>query len=65
MTAKTITRERGVVGILALLSVVTGAAVAYLAERFTVQKLEALQTCAGVLLIGGFALAGSGLPVVL
>jgi hypothetical protein len=52
-----------VVGILASLSVVTGGAMAYLAERFPTQKIEALQTCAGVLLIGGFALIGSGLPV--
>jgi hypothetical protein len=53
-----------VVGILASLSVVTGATLAYLAERFPSEKIEALQTCAGVLLIGGFALIGSGLPVI-
>jgi hypothetical protein len=54
-----------VVGLLALLSVVTGAAVAYLADRFPARQIETLQTCAGILLIGGFALAGSGLPIVL
>lgn len=57
-------RESGVVGILGLLSVVAGAAVACLAERFPA-RIEALQTSAGVLLIGGFALAGTGLPVIL
>jgi hypothetical protein len=60
---KAITRENGVIGILASLSVVMGAAVAYFAERFPA-RIEALQTGAGVLLIGGFALAGSGLPII-
>ena len=52
------------IGILALLSVVTGAAVAYIAERFP-NHVEALQAGAGILLIGGFALVGSEIPVIL
>lgn len=52
------------VGVLGLLSVATGTAVAYLAERFPAQ-IEALETGAGVLLIGGFALASSALPIIL
>jgi hypothetical protein len=61
-----------IIGIAALLSVMTGTALAYLADHFPVQKIaisaqkvEALQVIAGVLLIGGFALIGSGLPPVL
>jgi hypothetical protein len=54
-----------VIGILALLSVVTGATLAYLADRFPAQRIEAVETLAGVLLIAGFALIGSGLPPVL
>jgi len=49
---------------LGVLSVVTGAAVAYFAERFPA-RVEALETGAGFLLIGGFALTGCALPVVL
>lgn len=45
-----------------LVSVVLGAAIAYFADRFPAYT-EALETGAGVLLIGGFALLGSGLPV--
>jgi|GEM_PF-1840208 len=56
-------RENAVVGILGLLSVMTGAAVAYFAERFPAH-LEALETGAGALLIGGLALASSGLPII-
>jgi hypothetical protein len=41
-----------------------GGAVAYLAERFPTQ-IEALQTGAGVLLIGGVALTTAGLPILL
>jgi hypothetical protein len=51
-----------VVAVLGFVSVVAGAAVAYLAERFPTQ-IEALETGAGVLLLGGFALAGSALPI--
>jgi len=53
-----------VVGILGLLSVLTGAAVAYLAKRFPAH-IEALETGAGALLIGGLALASCGLPVII
>lgn len=49
---------------LSLLSVIAGAASAYFAERFPVH-VEALETGAGVLLIGGLALLGSALPAVL
>jgi hypothetical protein len=52
------------VGALGLLGVVLGAVVAALAERFP-GHVEALETAAGILLIGGFALTGSALPVVL
>jgi hypothetical protein len=52
------------IGLLGLLSVVAGTVAACVAERFPA-RIEALQTAAGVLLIGGFALAGSGLPVIL
>jgi hypothetical protein len=57
-------RENAVVGILGLLSVVTGAVIACLAKRFPAH-VEALETCAGTLLLGGLALASSGLPVIL
>lgn len=56
------------IGLLGLLSVVAGTVAAYMAERFPARvpiQVEAVQTTAGVLLIGGFALAGAGLPVVL
>ena len=52
------------VGILGLLSVMTGAVVAYLATRFPAH-VEALETGAGALLLGGLALASCGLPVIL
>ena len=51
-------------GALSLLSVMAGAATAYFAERFPV-KAAALETGAGVLLLGGLALLGSALPVIL
>jgi hypothetical protein len=57
-------RENTVVGILGLLSVLTGAAVAYLAKRFPAH-VEALETGAGALLIGGLALASCALPVII
>jgi len=57
-------RESAVIGILGLLSVMTGAVVAYLAKRFPAH-IEALETGAGALLLGGLALASSGLPVIL
>jgi hypothetical protein len=57
-------REKAVVGILGLLSVMIGAVVAYSAERFPAH-IEALETGAGALLLGGLALASCGLPVIL
>jgi hypothetical protein len=57
-------RENAVVGILGLLSVMTGAVVAYLAKRFPAH-IEALETGAGALLLCGLALASCGLPVIL
>ena len=57
-------RESAVVGILGLLSVMTGAVVAYVAKRFP-DHIEALETGAGALLLGGLALASCGLPVIL
>jgi hypothetical protein len=47
-----------------LMSVVLGAAIAYLADRFPAHS-ETLETSAGALLIGGFALLGSALPTML
>lgn len=49
---------------ISVISVVLGASVAYAAQRFPAH-VEALETSAGVLLIGGLALLGSGLPAVL
>jgi hypothetical protein len=57
-------RENAVVGILGLLSVMSGAVVAYFARRFPTH-IEALETGAGALLLGGLALASCGLPVIL
>jgi hypothetical protein len=57
-------RENAVVGILGLLSVMTGAVVAYLAKRFP-GHIEALETGAGALLLGGLALASCALPVII
>ena len=56
--------ETAVVGILGLLSVVTGAVIACLANRFPAH-IEAIETGAGALLLGGLALASCGLPVIL
>jgi hypothetical protein len=53
-----------VVGILGLLSFMTGAVVAYLAKRFPAH-IEALETGAGALLLGGLALASCGLPIII
>jgi hypothetical protein len=57
-------RESAVIGILSLLSVMSGTAIAYLAKRFP-GHIEILETGAGALLLGGLALASSGLPVIL
>ncbi len=51
-------------GVASFISVVLGAAAAAVAERFPAY-VETIETGAGVLLIGGIALAGSFLPVVL
>ena len=57
-------RESAVIGILSLLSVMSGTAIAYLAKRFPTH-IELLETGAGALLLGGVALASCGLPVIL
>ena len=49
---------------ISVISVVLGANVAYFAQRFPAH-VELLEASAGVLLIGGLAFLGSGLPVVL
>ena len=59
-----ILRESSMVAAISLISVVLGAAVAYVADRFPTH-IETLEMSAGALLIGGFALLGSSLPVVL
>ncbi len=45
-------------GALSVASVVAGSALSLSAQRF-VARTELLETCAGVLLIGGFGLLGS------
>ena len=52
------------VGALGIIGVIFGAVVAYVSERFPAHT-EALETGAGVLLIGGLALTGYALPVFL
>jgi hypothetical protein len=59
-----ISRETRMIGALSLLSVIAGAAVTYYADRFPAY-VEALETSAGALLIGGLVLIGSGLPAIL
>ena len=56
-------RESAVIGILGLLSVMSGTAIAYLAKRFPAH-IELLESGAGALLLGGFALASCALPVI-
>ena len=51
-------------GMLDAVSLVFGALIATLAERFP-GHTEALETCAGALLIGGLVLAGAALPAML
>jgi len=51
-------------GIVSLIKVTFGAVTAYVAERVRA-RAEMIETCAGFLLIGGFALIGSALPIVL
>jgi hypothetical protein len=48
------------IGVAGLLSVVVGAIVAYVADRHPAY-IEALETAAGVLVLGGFAVAGYAL----
>jgi putative Mn2+ efflux pump MntP len=57
-------REAVMIGIVSLISVTAGAVAAYFAERLP-QRAEAIETGAGFLLIGGFALLGSALPIIL
>ena len=51
-------------GAMSLISVLVGGGVAYVADRFPAH-VEALETSAGALLIGGLALLGSALPTIL
>jgi hypothetical protein len=51
-------------GIVSLIRMRFGAAAAYVAERLPA-RADMIETCAGFLLIGGFALIGSALPIVL
>ncbi len=48
------------IGVVGLFSVVIGAIVAYASERYPTY-IEALETVAGILVLGGFALAGYAL----
>jgi hypothetical protein len=56
--------RQSMLGIVSLVSIVFGTAAASLAERCG-KHVEAIETGAGVLLLGGFALIGSALPVML
>jgi hypothetical protein len=51
-------------GIAGLLGVVAGGVLAYLAERLPTQT-ELLETAAGILVLGGFALAGYAMPPII
>ena len=51
-------------GIAGLLGVMAGGVIAYFAERLPAQ-IEVLETIAGVLVIGGFALTCLTLPAIL
>jgi len=51
-------------GLIGLASFIGGAAMATLSDRLS-GHVEALETGAGFLLIGGLALLGCGLPVIL
>jgi hypothetical protein len=50
-----------VVGVMSVLSVGLGTALAELAERFPA-RIELFETIGGILLIGGFAAIGCALP---
>jgi hypothetical protein len=57
-------QEIAMVSLVGLLSVTGGGVVAYAAERFPVH-VETIETAAGVLLLGGFALIGCALPAMI
>jgi hypothetical protein len=48
------------IGFIGLFSVVTGAVAAYASDRYPSRR-EALETAAGILVIGGFSVAGYAL----
>jgi hypothetical protein len=50
--------------VMSFIGIVGGSAAAYFAHRFPAH-MEAIETGAGVLLIGGLMLLGAGLPAVL
>ncbi len=52
------------VAAMSLIGTLSGAAAAFLANRLP-RNRETIETCAGFLLIGGLALLGAALPVVL
>ena len=52
------------IGATGLVSVIAGAVVAYFADRFPI-RAETIETGAGILLIGGFALVGCMLPMMI
>lgn len=52
------------VGAISVLSILFGGTLAYAAERYPTH-VETLETSAGALLIGGLALMGSALPIIL
>jgi hypothetical protein len=54
--------EARVIAICTLVSLVLGATTAVISERYP-DHLEALETAAGVLLVGGLGLIGAGLPI--
>ncbi len=51
-------------GIAGLLGVVAGGALAYFAEHLSAQT-ELIETAGGVLILGGFALAGYAMPAII
>ena len=51
-------------GIVSLIKMKFGAVAAYAGKRLPA-RADMIETCAGFLLIGGFALIGSALPIVL
>jgi hypothetical protein len=52
------------VGAIGVLSILLGGTLAYAAEQFSAH-IKTLETSAGALLIGGLALLGSALPIIL